>query len=174
MPEFAEWESFYVIVGAAAGALIGLQFVVLTLIADRPPVNVGEAGPTFATPTIIHFSVSLLLCAVLRVPWPGILPAAFLWGLIGVGGIAYSVVVYRRMRKQTGYHPDFEDWFFHTLLPFFAHGMLVISAFAAIPQAHIALFAVGGAALLLLFIGIHNAWDAIAYHVFVNLRKAKE
>ena len=30
------------------------------------------------------------------------------------------------------------------------------------------------AALLLLFIGIHNAWDAIAYHVFVNMRKGKE
>ena len=29
MSEYAEWESFYVIVGAAAGALIGLQFVVL-------------------------------------------------------------------------------------------------------------------------------------------------
>jgi hypothetical protein len=34
--EFAEWDSFYVIVGSAAGALIGLQFVVLTLIAERP------------------------------------------------------------------------------------------------------------------------------------------
>jgi hypothetical protein len=28
---------------------------------------------------------------------------------------------------------------------------------------------VGAAALLLLFIGIHNAWDGVAYHVFVNL-----
>ena len=30
------WENFYVIVGSSAGALIGLQFVVLTLIAGRP------------------------------------------------------------------------------------------------------------------------------------------
>lgn len=37
-----------------------------------------------------------------------------------------------------------------------------------------ALFGVGAAALLLLFIGIHNAWDAVAYHVFVNMRKAKD
>jgi len=28
--------------------------------------------------------------------------------------------------------------------------------------------------LLLLFIGIHNAWDAVAYHVFVNMREAKD
>jgi len=33
-----------------------------------------------------------------------------------------------------------------------------------------ALFGVGAAALLLLFTGIHNAWDAVAYHVFVGKR----
>jgi hypothetical protein len=31
-----------------------------------------------------------------------------------------------------------------------------------------ALFCLGGGALLL-FVGIHNAWDSIAYHVLVNL-----
>ena len=30
------WENFYVI-GSSAGVLIGLQFVVVTLIAERPP-----------------------------------------------------------------------------------------------------------------------------------------
>ncbi|HYU69885.1 MAG TPA: hypothetical protein VEL09_11210 [Burkholderiales bacterium] len=37
-----------------------------------------------------------------------------------------------------------------------------------------ALLGVGAATLLLLFIGIHNAWDAVSYYVFVNMRKAKE
>jgi hypothetical protein len=30
----ADWESFYVIVGSSAGALTGLMFVVITLVAD--------------------------------------------------------------------------------------------------------------------------------------------
>jgi hypothetical protein len=30
------------------------------------------------------------------------------------------------------------------------------------------LFGVAGAALLLLFIGIHNAWDNVVYHVFLR------
>jgi len=30
------WENFYVIVGSSAGALIGLQFVVIALIAEAP------------------------------------------------------------------------------------------------------------------------------------------
>ena len=35
MSDFGEWDSFYVIVGGAAGALIGLQFVVIDGRADR-------------------------------------------------------------------------------------------------------------------------------------------
>jgi hypothetical protein len=50
MPELAAWDSFYVIVGSAAGALIGLQFVVMTLIAERPSIRTAEAGAAFATP----------------------------------------------------------------------------------------------------------------------------
>jgi hypothetical protein len=37
-----------------------------------------------------------------------------------------------------------------------------------------ALFVVGAATLLLLFVGIHNAWDAVTYHVFVNRRGQRE
>src|SRR5713101_5680571 len=83
MSEFAEWDSFYVIVGSAAGALIGLQFVVLTLIAERPPLRAAEAGAAFATPTIVHFGTALLLSAVLRAPWQAVAPVAALWGVVG-------------------------------------------------------------------------------------------
>jgi hypothetical protein len=37
---------------------------------------------------------------------------------------------------------------------------------------HEALFGIGGGTLLLLFIGIHNAWDSVAYLVFVGRQKA--
>jgi len=39
---------------------------------------------------------------------------------------------------------------------------------------HEALFGIGAAALLLLFIGIHNAWDAVTYHVFVKKQGERE
>jgi hypothetical protein len=39
MSALAGWENFYVIVGSSAGALIGLQFVVVTLIANRTAVS---------------------------------------------------------------------------------------------------------------------------------------
>jgi ABC-type transport system involved in multi-copper enzyme maturation permease subunit len=168
MSQLAAWDSFYVIVGSAAGALIGLQFVVVTLIADRPSLRVAEAGAAFATPTIVHFGSALLLSALLRAPWQTIILPAALWGLMGLGGVAYAVVVARRMRRQTVYQPEFEDWLLHVLLPLAAYAMLALSTFAAPSHTREALFGVGGAALLLLFIGIHNAWDSVVYHVFIN------
>jgi hypothetical protein len=173
MPELAEWDTFYLIVGAAAGALIGLQFVVMTLIAERPPLRAAEAGAAFATPTIVHFSAALLLSALLSAPWHAIAPAAAIWGLMGLSGVAYMLIVARRMRVQTTHRPDFEDWLFHALLPLAAYAVLALSAFAARSNTYEALFGVGAAAVLLLFIGIHNAWDAIAYHVLVNKQDTK-
>jgi hypothetical protein len=172
MPELDDWDSFYVIVGAAAGALIGLQFVVLTLIAAQPPLRVAEAGAAFATPTIVHFSTALLLSALLRAPWQVIMAPAVLWGLVGLGGVAYVVIVARRMRVQTMYPPDLEDWLFNVALPAAGYATLIASALAAPLHAYDALFAVGAAVLLLLFTGIHNAWDGISYHVFVHLQKS--
>jgi hypothetical protein len=173
MSEFAEWDSFYVIVGSAAGALIGLQFVVMALIAERPPLRAAEAGAAFATPTIVHFGAALLLSALLRVPWQATISAAVWWGLVGLGGVAYALVVARRMRVQTTYHPEVEDWIFHALVPLAAYLLLAVSALLASSRIHEALFGVGAAALLLLFTGIHNAWDAVAYHVLVNTRRPK-
>ena len=172
MPQFAGWENFYVIVGSSAGALIGLQFVVITLIADRTNSRIDpQTGSAFATPTVIHFGVVLLLAAVSTAPWNAVTTPALLWGLIGLCGVIYTIVIALRIRKQTAYRPVFEDWMFHVLLPLIAYGTLAISALTI--QAHTRgdLFFVGGDSLLLLFVGIHNAWDAVTYHVYFISKK---
>jgi hypothetical protein len=175
MTAFTGWDNFYVIVGSSAGALIGLQFVVLTLIGDSPVRgDLQRAGSAFGTPTVVHFGAVLLLAAVINVPWRGIAAAAIIWAAMGLLGLLYVVFVARRMRQQTSYSPEFEDWLFHVLLPFAAYAMLAGSAYAARSDATGALFAVGAAALLLLFIGIHNAWDAVTYHVFVVKQGERE
>jgi hypothetical protein len=169
MTALAGWENFYVIVGSSAGALIGLQFVVMALIADMPRTpGQAQAGDAFATLTIVHFATVLLLSATVSAPWHSIDGAAVLWSLLGLGGVPYAVIVARRLRVKTAYQPESEDWLFHALLPLAAYATLDASAYAARAHAHEAMFGVGAAALLLLFIGIHNAWDAVTYHVFVK------
>ena len=162
------WENFYVIVGSSAGALIGLQFVVVTLIAERPPRDADAAGAAFSTPSVVHFTVVLLLSAIASIPWRTILGAAVIWGVVGLGGIIYSFIVARRMKTQRAYRPVFEDWLFHVLLPLASYAALAAAGVVAFSNTGTALFVIAGATLILLFIGIHNAWDAVTYHLFTK------
>ncbi|HKD84381.1 MAG TPA: hypothetical protein VKB58_06505 [Terriglobales bacterium] len=172
MNPLAGWENFYVIVGSSAGALIGLQFVVITLIADMPAVrDMERAGSAYSTPTIVHFGAALLLSAAISAPWQDTHGAAIVWGLLGLAGVVYQIVVIRRIRTQVAYDPVFEDWLFHVLLPLAAYATLAVSAWEARSDARGALFAVAAASLVLLFVGIHNAWDAVTYHVVVKKSK---
>jgi Ca2+/Na+ antiporter len=175
MTTLAAWNNFYVIVGSSAGALIGLQFVVITLIANRPiDRDVAQASNAFTTPSVVHFAVVLLLSAVGCAPWGGVVAVSVVWGLVGLGGLVYALIVARRMRAQTAYRPVFEDWLFHVLLPLAAYAVLAGSAFAARDYTRPALFVVGGTVLLLLFVGIHNAWDVVTHLVFVSRREEQE
>ena len=133
-----------------------------------------NAGHAFATPTIVHFGAVLGLSGILSAPWDWIGTVAILWGLGGLSGVVYAVIVTRRMRVQAAYRPEFEDWLFHVLLPIAAYVTMVVAAFAARSHLRETLFCVGAAALLLLFIGIHNAWDAVTYHVFVRKQGQRE
>src|SRR6185503_2388616 len=100
------WDNFYVIVGSSAGALIGLQFVVLTLIAQIPlSRHEVHAGNAFATPSVVHFAVVLLLAALATAPWQGIGNVALLWGLVGHGGIVYTGITAWRLQRQKAYKP---------------------------------------------------------------------
>src|SRR5580765_4652230 len=100
MSQLAEWKDFYVIVGSAAAVLIGLQFVVVTLVPSKPVETSPELGSAVATPTIVHFGSVLLLAALIAAPWDGIGVAGVIWALVGLAGIAYMVFVVRRFRVQ--------------------------------------------------------------------------
>jgi hypothetical protein len=169
MAMLKEWENFYVIVGSSAGALIGLQFVVMTLIADRPEAPSHILMNALATPTIVHFGAVLLLSSLLSAPWKG--TPAVVWGSVGFVGFVYSGIVVWRVRSQKEYKAGLEDWIFYVLLPLVAYTVLTGSAFLAASYEHGALFGVAASALLLLFDGIHNAWDSVTYHI-VTKRQA--
>jgi len=167
MTELSGWSNFYVIVGSSAGALIGLQFVVMTLIADvASGPGAAQTGAAFGTPTIVHFGSTLLLAGIQCAPWPGVTPVAITWAVLGLAGLIYVALVARRMRSQTKYRPELEDWIFHVLLPLVTYGILGASAISIHAHTRVALFSVAAAAMLLLLIGIHNSWDAVTYHIY--------
>lgn len=166
------WESFYVIVGSSAGDLTGLQFVVLTLITEAGMIRgTGETLSAFASPNVVHFCAALLVSAMLSAPWQDLAPPGIAVAVAGVGGFAYSAVVLRRAVRQRDYKPVLEDWIWHAALPLIAYAALVYAGIQLARVSIDALFIVGGAALLLVFIGIHNAWDTVTY---VMLERARE
>ena len=168
MRELADWDSFYVILGSAAGALIGLQFVVMTLLAEHPPKGAAEGSQAFATPTVIYFSAVLLICALMRVPWLARPHLALTCGALGLAGVIYVAVVIRKMLVQKAYQPELEDWICHAVVPLAAFAIIAAGAAELDPHFLGSLFGIAGAVLLLLFTGVHNAWDAVVYHVVVR------
>jgi modulator of FtsH protease len=163
MEPLSGWENFYVIVGSAAGALTGLTFVAVTLVAETRLRGAGRGIPAYTTPTIVHFAVVLFVCSALSAPWPDLIPPAIVVGLCGLGGAIYAVIVTRRLRLHSDYEPVLEDWLANSAAPLVAYAALVVGA-ALLPVNSLpALFVIAGAVLLLLFDGIHNAWDVVTY-----------
>ena len=166
MSPLSAWVNFYVVMGTAAGSLVGLTFVVISLVAGRagqavrPGLSGGGLG-AYNTPTVVHFAAVLLAGATLSAPWPTLAPVAILLGLGGLGGAAYVVVVARRLARWEVYVPVIEDWAFHAVLPLAAYAALVVAALLLRGSPTPALFVVGAALLLLVVVGIHNAWDLI-------------
>lgn len=162
------WGDFYVITGSSAAALTGLQFVVVTLIdagfrdSDDPQDTSMTLG-TFGTPTVVHFCAALLISTGLTAPWET--PGRLRWAmfLLGAAGIVYGIVTALRARRTRSYKPVLEDWIFHVILPMVAYAGVFVAG--ALVESHVgeALFVAGAVTILLIFIGIHNAWDTVAY-----------
>ncbi|MDQ1639289.1 MAG: hypothetical protein QOF62_2628 [Pyrinomonadaceae bacterium] len=170
----AAWETFYVIVGSSGAALTGLQFVVIALVAESRMQGGAREIDAFGTPTIVHFCSVLLLSAILTAPWRGLASVSGALGIIGLAGVIYGLIVVRRARRQTGYKPVFEDWLWHTVLPLIAYALLLIAGFFLRTYPRRVLFIVAATALLLLFIGIHNAWDTVTYIAVEHMQKRKD
>jgi len=175
----APWDTFYVITGSAAAALTGLQFVVTTLMNDaRPPgAQTRDAASatlgTFGTPTVVHFSAALLLSAMLSAPWRT-MELELLRGSVlaaGMMGLLYGLLVLLRARSQRAYQPVLEDWVWHVVLPLVAYGGLAAGALTLGSDISDALSVIAATTLLLLFIGIHNAWDTVAYITVERLER---
>lgn len=148
------------IIGLSAAALTGLMFVVITLTAETRGANDSAGLDAYASPTILHFCAVLLVAAILTTPGHTRASLSFSLGACGLAGILYSVSITVRMRREKAYVPVRSDWVWHILLPLIAYVCLLGSAAVVWVGAAAALYSVAVGALLLLYIGIHNAWDA--------------
>jgi hypothetical protein len=155
----ADWDNFYVIAGSSAGGLTGLTFVVIALVSDARRLNPTGLN-AFVTPTIVHFGTVLALAAFMCVPHQTLLSVCLGLAAAGCAGLIYVGAVAANIRFNLGsYLPVKEDWLWNVILPGIAYGGLLAMALLIWRHPDPALYAVAAISMLLLFIGIHNAWD---------------
>lgn len=164
----AGWGNFYLITGGAAAALTGLMFVVQTLIASERHRTENGSDPeggigAFGTPTVVHFALAFVISALLCAPWPGFGSLHLTLALIGLAALVYSGIVLRRARRQTGYVPTAYDWMWHTVFPAVAYAALLVSGVALGHRGQAPFFVIAAATIVLICVGIHNAWDTVTY-----------
>jgi hypothetical protein len=159
------WDNFYVIVGSSGAALIGLQFVVITLITESRRRTTLSSVAAFGTPTVVHLAGALLLSAIMSAPWRSVRALSVSLGVFGILGLAYCAMVIAHARRQTVYKPVWEDWLWHMVLPSCAYAAVAVSAFLLREDGRGVSFLIAGCALGLLLISIHNAWDTVTYIV---------
>ena len=161
----SDWQNFYMIMGTAAATLTGLMFVVTTLIAgiDTHASTLNAGVSAFNTPTVVHFCAVLLLAGILSAPWQTFSSVSLLLGLLGLGMLSYLMIIMRRMRQMPNYQSTLEDWLWYMVFPLLANVLLMVAAFVLPKNPSPALYIISAAMMLLLLVGIRNAWDMVTF-----------
>jgi hypothetical protein len=161
---FEHWDSFFLLIGGAAGALIGLMFVVVTLTA-RLDLEQAERGATvYMTPIILHFASVLVLSAVGSVQQAAPAVLAGVFGLVGVLGFGASLrvaILLRTGRLMQAAH--WTDFWWYGFGPTAAYLGLVAAAVAIVAAPAWGAPLVGAALVAVLLLGVRNAWDLVTW-----------
>lgn len=162
---FAAWETFYVIIGSSCAALTGLIFVAVSLMPERRTRHPGPALAAFAAPTVTHLVAGLLVSSLVSAPWRNPWQAGFAVAVAGVIGAGYCLVIFRRIRRLAEYQAEREDWLWYLVLPLAAYALLLAMGILFSREPSSVAFGIAAAVVMLVLIGIHNAWDMVAYMI---------
>ena len=120
----AEWSDFYTLIGATAGTLIGLIFVVVNLGADNAKAGDEHRVHIGVTPTLVHFATLLVGALAMLAPLSNIARAVAL-GVIGCAGLAYLVNLALLASKRIKDEERDTLWF--GILPMAAYAGFVVT-----------------------------------------------
>lgn len=166
----APWASFYVIIGSSAAALTGLVFVVITLVAGVRARVADEGIAAFTTPTVVHFASALFVALAMSAPWTAFGPLRALLVAFAAAGLAYVAAVGALMARQRAYTPGGDDWTWYVAVPALAYAIVVAGGAALTAAGGWGPYAVAGGTVLLVFLGIRNAWDVVTYLAIRHVR----
>lgn len=165
---FEGWGEFYILIGAADAALIGLLFVVTTLSASMHigGETLSRGAAFYMTPTLFQFVTVLVVSALATVPHVTSHWVAAVLVFWAVAGAIYSAAMGVAMR--TNPLPSSGQWadvFGYGILPAAMYLGLVAAAWLSWREAANAPYAIAIGLVVLMVIGIRNAWDLVMFIV---------
>lgn len=161
---FEGWSEFYLLAGSAAAVLIGLIFVVVTLMQDRPRSSVLNGSRLYMGPVVLHVSFVLVLSSAALIPdmtaptFAAVCAAVAAWGLVrganstmGISGLKGSDA------------PHWTDVWFYGVIPTILYALLAVVAWAFWIEARWAVNAISAVITGLLLVSIRNEWDLVTW-----------
>jgi hypothetical protein len=158
---FEHWGEFYLLVGSAAAVLIGLIFVVITLMHDRPRSSVLAGAKLYMGPIVLGVSFALVLSAAALTP--GIDRPSFsaIAGIVALWGLVRGVISISGISKLKDVH--WTDIWFYGVIPTALYLLLGAAALAFWFDTRGAQYDVAAVITGLLLLAIRNEWDLITW-----------
>jgi hypothetical protein len=162
----AAWHDFFMLLGTAAGTLVGLLFVAATVSSGIFTLDRRAPLRVFLSATVVHFSSVLAASLIMLLPvasWPWLGAIVLVCGLAGLG--YSSLALHDSIRDGLITNIDWEDRTWYGVLPVIAY-LAEVGAGALLASG-----AAGGCTVLaacmglLLMVGIHNAWDITVWTI---------
>lgn len=158
------WETFFMVTATAGVTLVGLMFVVVTVMSDRKKTGDDIGLKTFLTPTVFHFVAVFVSALVILSPKTATLAGSF-GLLLGTGGLFYIATLAVRLGGERLAGLGWRGWPFHILLPALGYLLLVLAGL----QSGLAYEYFAASEVVLLLVGMRNAWAAA---IAVSLRSS--
>jgi hypothetical protein len=161
---FAGWDNFYLMIGGAAGALIGLFFVVATLSGRHGREASLRGAGIYMTPTVFGLAVVLAVSALTAMPGlSGRILGMILIGVAVLGAAQGASVCWQLMSRRTPAPPHWSDHWCYGVGPTAAYMAIGGAGWAFEIGASWAAHALAGVLLAALLLAIRNAWDLVTW-----------
>ena len=161
---FEGWGEFYLLAGSAAAVLIGLIFVVVTLMQNQSRSSVLSGSKLYMGPIVLQVSFVLTLSAAALMPeitarqYALVAAAVALWG---VGRGVDSIVGISRLSGAD--KPHWSDVWCYGVVPAALSGLLAAVALAFWWESERATYGVAAVLTGMLLISIRNEWDLVTW-----------
>jgi hypothetical protein len=160
---FAGWDEFYLLIGGAAGGLIGLLFIVITLIRSGETGLKLRGASVFMTPTVAHLAMVLTLSALATAPKLSLPATGALFLAGGAVCLAFTGRALFMLAVGSVKATHWTDLWGYGVAPFAAALALAISAGAAWFAPDWAARGIAASIVAMLLIAIRNAWDLVTW-----------